>query len=39
MERTKTHLLLDLLVMALCTMLTGGEGFQDMALFGKHTQA
>ena len=25
--------------MALCTLLTGGEGFQDMALFGKSKQA
>jgi predicted transposase YbfD/YdcC len=34
-ERTKKHLLLDLLVIAVCTLLTGGEGFQDMELFGK----
>ena len=34
-ERTKKHLLLDILVIALCTLLTGGEGFQDMELFGK----
>jgi len=33
-ERTKKHNLLDILVIALCTLLTGGEGFQDMALFG-----
>ena len=26
-ERTKKHLLLDLLVIAVCTLLTGGEGF------------
>jgi predicted transposase YbfD/YdcC len=38
-ERTKKHLLLDILVIALCTMLTGGEGFQDMELFGKRKQA
>ena len=38
-ERTKKHLLLDILVIALCTLLTGGEGFQDMALFGKSKQA
>src|SRR5262249_42833018 len=38
-ERTKKHLLLDILAIALCTMLTGGEGFQDMELFGKHKQA
>src|SRR5215471_4713193 len=38
-ERTKKHLLLDILVIALCTLLTGGEGFQDMALFGKSKRA
>jgi len=31
-ERTKKHQLLDILVIALCTLLTGGEGFQDMEL-------
>src|SRR5262245_63084573 len=35
MERTKKHNLLDILVIAVCTLLTGGEGFQDMELFGK----
>jgi predicted transposase YbfD/YdcC len=34
-ERTKKHNLLDILVIALCTLLTGGEGVQDMELFGK----
>jgi predicted transposase YbfD/YdcC len=34
-ERTKKHLLLDILIIAVCTLLTGGEGFQDMELFGK----
>ena len=34
-ERTKKHHLLDMLVIALCTLLTGGEGFQDMELFGR----
>jgi len=38
-ERTKKHLLLDLLVIALCTLLSGGEGFQDMELFGKSKRA
>jgi len=38
-ERTKKHLLLDILVIAFCTLLTGGEGFQDRALFGKSKQA
>src|SRR5215831_8014050 len=35
--RTKKHNLLDILVIALCTLLTGGEGLQDMELFGKST--
>src|SRR6516225_7978920 len=39
MERTKKHLLLDILVIALCTLLTGGEGVQDMELFGKSKRA
>jgi predicted transposase YbfD/YdcC len=34
-ERTQKHRLLDIVVIALCTLLTGGEGFQDMELFGK----
>ena len=38
-ERTKKHNLLDILVIAVCTLLTGGEGFQDMALFGKSRRA
>jgi predicted transposase YbfD/YdcC len=38
-ERTKKHPLLDILVIAVCTLLTGGEGFQDMELFGKSKQA
>jgi hypothetical protein len=38
-ERTKKHLLLDILVLALCTLLTGVEGFQDMELFGKSKRA
>ena len=38
-ERTKKHNLLDILVIALCTLLTGGEGFQDMELFGKSKRA
>src|SRR5499427_9622802 len=33
--RTKKHLLLDILLSAVCTLLTGGEGFQDMELYGK----
>ena len=38
-ERTKKHNLLAILVIALCTLLTGGEGFQDMELFGKSKRA
>ena len=38
-ERTKKHLLLDILVIAVCTLLTGGEGFQDMELFGQSKRA
>jgi len=38
-ERTKRHNLLDILVIALCTLLSGGEGFQDMELFGKSKHA
>ena len=37
--RTKRHNLLAILVIALCTLLTGGEGFQDMELFGKSKRA
>src|SRR5215471_19862975 len=35
LERTKKHLLLDILVIAVCTLLTGGGGFLDMEFFGK----
>jgi hypothetical protein len=38
-ERTKKHSLLDILVIALSTLLTGGAGFQDMELFGKSKHA
>ena len=38
-ERTKKHNLLDILIITLCTLLTGGEGFQDMELFGKSKRA
>ena len=34
-ERTKQHHLLDMLIIALYTLLSGGEGFQDMEFFGK----
>ena len=38
-ERTKKHNLLDILVIALCTLLTGGHGFRDMELFGQSKHA
>lgn len=34
-NRRKYHDLIDILVIALCTMLCGGEGFNDMEDFGK----
>jgi predicted transposase YbfD/YdcC len=33
-ERTRQHLLLDILVIGICTLLCGGEGFNDMEDFG-----
>jgi hypothetical protein len=39
MERTKHHALLDILVVTVCTLLTDGEEFQDMALFGQSKRA
>src|SRR5262249_16040779 len=38
-ERSKKYRLIDILVIALCTLLSGGEGFQDMELFGKSKRA
>ncbi len=35
MNRTRRHKLVDILVIGLCSQLTGGEGFNDMALFGR----
>jgi predicted transposase YbfD/YdcC len=35
MDRTKKHLLVDILFIAICTIICGGEGFTDMELFGK----
>lgn len=34
-DQANKHRLLDILVLAVCTLLTGGEGFQEMELFGK----
>jgi predicted transposase YbfD/YdcC len=33
-DRTRAHKLVDVLVIGLCSILTGGEGFNDMELFG-----
>jgi len=38
-NRTKEHDLLDILVIALCTLLCGGESFNDMADFGHAKRA
>ena len=35
MERTKKHRLLDIIFIAICTVICGGEDFTDMELFGK----
>ena len=37
-DRTKKHLLLDILVIALGSSLVGGDGFKDMELFGNSKQ-
>lgn len=34
-DRTKKHLLIDILFIAVCTMICGGEGFTDMEEFGE----
>ena len=34
-HRTREHRLLDILVIAVCTLLCGGEGFNDMEDFGR----
>ena len=38
LERTKKHLLIDILFIAVCTVICGGEGFTDMELFGEAKQ-
>ena len=35
MDRTRRHELIDILVISVCTLLCGGEGFYDMEDFGK----
>lgn len=37
-NRTKDHELIDILVIGICTLLCGGEGFNDMEDFGKAKQ-
>jgi hypothetical protein len=37
-DRTKAHELIDLLVIAICTLLCGGESFNDMEDFGYAKQ-
>ena len=38
-ERAKTHPLMDMMVIALGSIRVGGDGFQDIELFGKRNQA
>jgi predicted transposase YbfD/YdcC len=38
-DRTKLHALLDILVIALCTVICGGEGWEDMSEFGQAKEA
>ncbi|MCK5199387.1 MAG: ISAs1 family transposase [Spirochaetales bacterium] len=35
MERTREHQLIDILVIGVCCLISGGEGFNDMESFGK----
>ncbi|MDA1280865.1 MAG: ISAs1 family transposase, partial [Chloroflexi bacterium] len=34
-DRTRDHLLIDVLVIGICSVICGGEGFNDMETFGK----
>lgn len=34
-DRTRRHKLIDILVIGVCTLIGGGEGFSDMETFGK----
>ena len=34
-ERTREHKLIDILVIGVCCLICGGEGFNDMEVFGK----
>lgn len=35
MNRTRRHKLVDILVIGLCSQISGGEGFSDMEVFGR----
>ena len=35
LERCKQHKLIDIVVIGLCTLISGGQGFADMETFGK----
>lgn len=34
-DRTKRHLLIDIIVIAICSIICNGEGWEDMEIFGK----
>jgi len=38
-NRTRDHLLIDVIVIGLCAILSGGEGFNDMEEFGRAKEA
>ncbi len=38
-NRTRQHRLIDIIVIGFCTILAGGEGYNDMELFGKAKEA
>lgn len=37
-ERSKRHLLIDILTIALCAVISGADSFEDMELYGKSKQ-
>ncbi len=39
MERTRSHKLIDIVIIGFCATLAGGEGFNDMEWFGKSKEA
>ena len=38
-NRTREHLLIDVVLIGFCTILAGGEGFNDMEEFGRSKEA